>query len=66
MGSSGDVITVQEDAHEFVLKLFDDSLALDSLFGSHLTSRAVCDTCGARGVQKFWDDNCLTVGAQVW
>jgi hypothetical protein len=27
----------------------------------HLSSRVVCDTCGASSERYFWDDNCIYV-----
>jgi hypothetical protein len=55
---SGDVITMQEDAHEFALTLLDDCSALDKVLRAHLSSRMVCDMCGAAGVRRFRDENC--------
>jgi ubiquitin C-terminal hydrolase len=55
------VITVEEDAHEFVLKLLADSPALESALRLHLTSYVVCDKCGGHSEHQFFDDNCLSV-----
>jgi hypothetical protein len=52
VGRLRDVITVQEDAHEFVLKLLDDSPALESALRLHLTSYVVCGTTRVRPASR--------------
>ena len=42
---SGDVISTQEDAHEFALKLFHSCSSLDDAMCVHVSARVVCDTC---------------------
>ena len=58
---SGDVISTQEDAHEFALKLFHSCSLLDDAMCVHVSARVVCDTCGQSGEPQFFDENCLSV-----
>jgi hypothetical protein len=61
LGTSKKVVSTQEDAHEFALKLLDGCSALDDLLCAHVTSCVTCNACGSQNEKLFYDESCVSV-----
>jgi ubiquitin C-terminal hydrolase len=65
LGNMKKVVSTQEDAHEFALRLLDGCTALDDLLCAHVTSCVTCNWCGSHTEKHFYDQSCVTVAVNT-